>query len=88
VEALQSGRLSGAALDVTSPEPLPLDHPLLEMSNVILTPHAGWYSETALWDLRRSIVEDVLALSAGRLPASIVNPSVIESADFRMQGAG
>ena len=39
VQALQEGRLAGAGLDVTDPEPLPADHPLWEMSNVVITPH-------------------------------------------------
>lgn len=39
VEALRSGQLGGAAMDVTDPEPLPKDHPLWQMENVIITPH-------------------------------------------------
>uniref|UniRef100_A0A7S1AKI4 Uncharacterized protein n=1 Tax=Noctiluca scintillans TaxID=2966 RepID=A0A7S1AKI4_NOCSC len=41
VTALESGTIAGAALDVTSPEPLPRDHPLLRMENVLITPHSG-----------------------------------------------
>jgi len=58
--ALQAGRLSGAALDVTFPEPLPPDHPLFACDNCILTPHVA---ARTIGGLQRmfSVVDDVLA---------------------------
>jgi D-3-phosphoglycerate dehydrogenase len=83
VQALRDRRIAAAALDVTSPEPLPSDHPLLAMENVVVTPHLAWYSDDALWAMRKSIVEDVLAFQAGRLPDSVVNAEVLQSPALR-----
>jgi glyoxylate reductase len=53
VEALTAGKLHAAALDVTDPEPLPRDHPLLKLDNVIITPHLG----SATVETRRRMAE-------------------------------
>ena len=67
VAALGDGRVAGAGLDVTDPEPLPADHPLWRMPNVIITPHIAWYGnnrerQMALaWEnIRRFIAGDPL----------------------------
>ncbi|SRR5581483_1857726 len=59
VEALQTGKLGGALLDVYRCAPLPLDHPLRQCRNVICTPHVAFYSEGALRELRRRAAEQV-----------------------------
>ena len=57
VEALKNGEITHAGLDVTDPEPLPRDHPLLSMTNVSLTPHVG----SATHATRKKMVEVTIA---------------------------
>jgi D-3-phosphoglycerate dehydrogenase len=59
VEALETGRLGGALVDVYQSAPLPLDSPLRRCANIILTPHVAFYSEGALAELRRRAAEQV-----------------------------
>ena len=59
-EGLASGRLSGALLDVYEHAPLPENHPFRGLKNIIFTPHVAFYSEEALWELRRRVAEAVL----------------------------
>lgn len=58
VEALRSGMLGGAGLDVTEPEPLPAGHPLYDQPTAIITPHVGWYSEEAENRLKQLAAEE------------------------------
>lgn len=64
-EALAAGRLRGAGIDVLAEEPPPAAHPLRTAPGAVLTPHAAWYSQTAVAELRRKAVETAIAL-AGR----------------------
>ncbi|XP_058547714.1 probable 2-ketogluconate reductase isoform X3 [Neofelis nebulosa] len=61
VQALQTGVIKGAALDVTHPEPLPRDHPLLKLENVTLTPHAGSATHQARRQMMENLVASILA---------------------------
>jgi D-3-phosphoglycerate dehydrogenase len=70
--ALRSGRLRGAALDVLESEPPAPGHPLAGAPNLLLTPHAAWYSEEAIVELRRKAVESTLALLRGERPSGVV----------------
>lgn len=72
VRALQEGRLAGAGLDVFPTEPLPHDHPLLSMPNVVVTPHLAWYTFEAAARQSQQAADAVLALLAGRRPYSRV----------------
>jgi D-3-phosphoglycerate dehydrogenase len=77
VIALREGRLAGAALDVFEPERLPGDHPLLQLPNVIVTPHVAFYSEESVHELALQGARNVAEVLAGRRPGSVVNPAVL-----------
>jgi D-3-phosphoglycerate dehydrogenase len=78
MQALTSRRISAAALDVVYPEPLPLDSPLYKLSNVLLTPHAAYYSERSRQLVRIDTLNGALAVLRGRRPRTIANPKVLE----------
>ena len=66
-DALLSGALGGAALDVFDPEPLPSDHPLMTTPNTIFTPHIGARAPGALARMN-AVVDDVLDVLGGKPP--------------------
>ncbi len=79
IEALRSGQIAGAALDVVEEEPIQPDNPLLEMDNVILTPHAAWYSEESEEEMRTKCARNVLQALKGETPTYLVNRDVLEA---------
>lgn len=77
IEALTTGKLAGAGLDVFDPEPLPDDHPLLQLSNVILTPHVASFTGDGVRVMHNGAAEQVIRLLCGERPPHIVNPEAL-----------
>ena len=65
VEALRTGRIAGAGLDVFDVEPLPADHPLRTVPRAVLTPHLGYVALDAYRVFYVDAVEDITAWLAG-----------------------
>jgi glyoxylate reductase len=74
--ALQSGHLGGAGLDVTETEPIDPRDPLLELPNVVITPHIGSASHATRLKMAELAVDNILDVFAGRLPRHCANPAV------------
>ncbi|MBI3865066.1 MAG: 3-phosphoglycerate dehydrogenase [Planctomycetia bacterium] len=83
VEVLKNRRIAGAALDVFEHEPLPAGNPLIQLDNVILTPH--WSASTSdVWKATgRAMVDGMLRAARGELPDNIVNRDVLSRPGFR-----
>jgi D-3-phosphoglycerate dehydrogenase len=76
VRALDAKRVAGCALDTTDPEPLPDPHPLRGRDNVIVAPHAAWYSEQAMAGLQAGAPGEVRRVLSGQWPVNVVNRAV------------
>jgi glyoxylate reductase len=76
-EALKSGEIAGAALDVTVPEPMPADHPLLTLDNCLIMPHVASATGDTRMKMAMMCVENVLAGLAGDWPPYCVNQADI-----------
>ena len=79
VRALDSGEIAGCALDTTDPEPLPDPHPLRGRENVIINPHAAWYSEESMVGLQQGAPNEVRRVLSGEWPVNVVNRAVKEN---------
>ena len=72
-DALKSGHLAGAGVDVTSKEPLPMDSPLRSAPNIVITPHMAWYSVQAESNLKTRCAEEAVRGFRGEKPRCPVN---------------
>ncbi|PKO13757.1 MAG: D-glycerate dehydrogenase [Chloroflexi bacterium HGW-Chloroflexi-10] len=77
-DALKNRRIFGAALDVTEPEPLPMDSPLLELDNLIICPHIASASVITRENMAIKAVQNLLAGIRGEPLPNIVNPQIYE----------
>jgi len=77
VAALESGEIFAAGLDVTDPEPLPADHPLVSLPNCIVVPHIASATVTTRDAMARLAANNLIDVLNGRMPEVIVNPEVL-----------
>ena len=75
--ALRDGLIAGAALDVTDPEPIPLDDPLLSLDNCLILPHIGSASIATRTRMATLAAENIVAFLSGHRPPTPVNPEVL-----------
>jgi phosphoglycerate dehydrogenase-like enzyme len=73
---LDARQLFGAGLDVTAPEPLPPDHPLLHRDDVVVTPHIASATNEGKARMFGSALDQALAVLDGRRPEHLINPEV------------
>jgi D-3-phosphoglycerate dehydrogenase / 2-oxoglutarate reductase len=78
IDALASGRIGGAGLDVFADEPLPLDHPLSRLPNVILSGHAATFTRLSVQRITDAVVASLLQFHGGSLPSGCVNPEALQ----------
>ncbi len=83
VTALRDGTIAGAGIDVFDPEPPSPDDPLLDLDNVIVTPHALCWTDQCFAGIGASTVAAAMTVKRGAVPDHIVDRSVAENAKFR-----
>lgn len=77
VKVLKEGAMAGAALDVFVEEPLPKNHPLLELDNVVLAPHLGWPTDSGFEGFAENAVTNILDYMDGKLTRAL-NPEALQ----------
>jgi phosphoglycerate dehydrogenase-like enzyme len=78
VDVLRARVIAGAALDVFMEEPLPANHPLLRLENVVITPHLGWPTDSGFAGFAENAVDNILDYVQGKLTRAI-NPEALQN---------
>tara|TARA_Y100000590_G_scaffold193677_1_gene220104 strand:+ start:3333 stop:4322 length:990 start_codon:yes stop_codon:yes gene_type:complete len=78
IQSLMNGQIAGAGLDVLNQEPPLKNDPILDMENVILTPHSSYFSDNAIRELPVRCGREVGLVLTGKKPLNLVNPKVLE----------
>lgn len=76
-DAMASGHIAGAGLDVLEPAPPSADHPLMAAENVIITPHTAFFSQASTQELERRTAEEAVRVLNGNMPENLINPEVM-----------
>lgn len=76
---LKNKRIAGAALDAFEKEPLPLDHPLRGLENLVMSPHIAGQTEEALVRMSVGAAQNILRVLRGEVPDNVVNPEVLKT---------
>ena len=82
IDVLQRKAIGGAGLDTFDVEPLPKDHPFLNLSNTVIAPHQGYVTEEGYRAFYAGVVEDINGLASGE-PIRVINPDVLKSPQLR-----
>ena len=77
-DALKTGTIAGAGLDVMVDNSPSQDHPLLSLDNIIITPHVAFFSQESTLELEQRAAAEVVSVMQGSMPDNLVNPAVLE----------
>lgn len=82
IEALQTGEIAGAGLDVFETEPADTENPLFQMDNVIVTPHIASATSRMMPETRRRLGQELALVLQGKWPRSAVNPQTLQNSSL------